>query len=86
MQKLRGEVLPQVLREVGNSIEMTVTKQVKLVNDSIEQEITNQRTTLEKAMSDLRQQLDDEKTKKENLAAGIKTDLERIGEMKDGLR
>lgn len=37
-------------------------------------------------MADLRQQMNDEKTKKENLAIDIKTDLERIEEIKDGLR
>lgn len=85
-QKLRGEVFPQVLKEVGDGIENTITKQVKLVNTSIEEELTNQRTTLEKAMSDLRQQINDEKAKKENLATDIKSDLERIEEIKDGLR
>lgn len=85
-QKLRTEVFPQVLKEVGNGIEMTITKQIKLVNTSIEEELTNQRTTLEKAMSDLRQQMNDEKTKKENLAIDIRADLERIEGIKDGLR
>lgn len=85
-QKLRSEVFPQVLKEVGNGIEMTITKQIKLVNTSIEEELTNQRNTLEKAMTDLRQQMNDEKTKKENLAIDIKADLERIEGIKDGLR
>ena len=65
---------------------MTITKQIKLVNTSIEEELTNQRNTLEKAMADLRQQMNDEKTKKENLAIDIKADLERIEGIKDGLR
>ena len=85
-QKLHSEVFPQVLKEVGNGIEMTITKQIKLVNTSIEEELTNQRNTLEKAMADLRQQMNDEKTKKENLAIDIKADLERIEGIKDGLR
>ena len=85
-QKLHSEVFPQVLKEVGNGIEMAITKQIKLVNTSIEEELTNQRNTLEKAMADLRQQMNDEKTKKENLAIDIKADLERIEGRKDGLR
>ena len=85
-QKLHSEVFPQVLKEVGNGIEMTITKQIKLVNTSIEEELTNQRNTLEKAMADLRQQMHDEKTKKENLVIDIKADLERIEGIKDGLR
>lgn len=34
-QRLRSEVFPQVLREVGSGIEMTVMKQTALVNTSI---------------------------------------------------
>lgn len=85
-QKLHSEVFPKVLKEVGNSIDMTITKQIKLVNASIEEEITNQKNTLEKAMADLRQQMNDEKTKKDNLANGIKADLERIDKINGKLR
>lgn len=84
--KLQGEVFPQVLREVGDGIETTITKQVTLVNTSIEEEIKTQRETLEKAMADVREQMNEEQAKKENLAADIKADLERIGAIKDGLR
>lgn len=85
-QKLHSEVFPQVLKEVENGVEMTITKQIKLINTSIEEELTSQKNTLEKAMADLRQQINDEKDKKENLAIDIKADLERIEEIKDGLR
>ena len=85
-EKLRVEVFPQVLREVGNGIETTIDKQIKLINDSIEEKLISQRTTLEKAMSDLREQINDEKVKKEQFAIGIKSNLERIGGIKDGLR
>ena len=84
--KLQNEVFPQVLSEVGNGIEMTISKQIKLVNTSIEDEIKTQRDTLEKAMADVRGQINDEKLKKENMMIDIKTDLERIGEIRDGLR
>lgn len=85
-EKLNTEVFPQVLREVGENIEMEITKQVKLVNTSIEEDFTNQRETLEKAMADLRQQMKDEKTKKENLAVDINEDLERIERIENDLR
>lgn len=84
--KLQSEVFPQVLREVGNGIEMTITKQIRLINTSIEEEIKSQKETLEKAMADVRGQINDDKAKKENLAIDIKADLERIGEIRDGLR
>ncbi len=84
-QKLRSEVFPQVMKEVGHGIEMTITRQIKLVNTSIEEELASQKNTLEKAMADLRRQIDEEKAKKENLAIDIKADLERIEEIKHGL-
>ena len=65
---------------------MTITKQIELVNTSITEEITNQKETLEKAMADLRQQMNEEKAQKENLAVAIRSDLERIEGIKDGLR
>lgn len=76
--KLNSEVYPQVLKEVGNGIEIAITKQLKLINTSIEEEITAQRTALEKAIDDVRKKMSDERERKENLAADIKEDLERI--------
>ena len=76
--KLNSEVYPQVLKEVGNGIEIAITKQIKLINTSIEDEILTQRTALEKAMEDVRKKMTDEKERKENLAIDIKADLERI--------
>lgn len=84
--KLRNEVFPQVLRDIGNGIDTTITKQVMLVNTAIEEELSNQKDILDKAMADVRNKMKDEKEKKENLAIDIHNDLERIGEIKDGLR
>lgn len=83
--KLHSEVFPQVMREVGNSLEMTITKQIKLINSNIEEELQSQKETLEKAMADVRGQINDEKARKENLATDIKNDLERLGEIRNGL-
>lgn len=76
--KLNSEVYPQVLKEVGNGIEIAITKQIKLINTSIEDEILTQRTALEKAMEDVRKKMTDEKERKENLTIDIKADLEKI--------
>ena len=76
--KLHGEVYPQILQEVGKNLEMAIFKQLKLINNSMEEEITNQRTTLEKALEDVRQRMADEKEKKEGLLQRIKEDLDTI--------
>lgn len=84
--KLHHEVFPQVLKEVSYGIEMTIIKQTKLINISIEGEIRNQKEILDKAMEDVRSKISDETSRKENLAIDIKADLERIGGMIDELR
>ena len=76
--KLHGEVYPQILQEVGKNIEMAIFKQLKLINTSMDEEITNQRTTLEKALEDVRQRMADEKEQKEGLLQRIKEDLDTI--------
>lgn len=76
--KLNSEVYPQVLKEVGTGIELAITKQIKLINTSVEDEILSQRTTLEKAMEDVRKKMTDEKERKENLAIDMQADLEKI--------
>lgn len=81
--KLNSEVYPQVLKEVGNGIEIAITKQLKLINTSIKDEIMAQRTALEKAMDDVRKKMSNERERKENLAIDIRADLERIQLLKN---
>ncbi len=81
--KLRNEVYPQIMTKVANGVETTITKQIELVNTSIEDEINQQRNTLEKAMSDLRTRMSEEKATKENLAVDIQNDLDKIQELRE---
>lgn len=83
--KLNSEVYPQVIKEVGHGIQTAITKQLKLINTSIEDEITTQRNALEKALEDVRKKISDEKELKEKTAADIKADLTKIDEMKINL-
>lgn len=85
-QRLRTEIFPQVLSEVGNGVEKQIAKEVSKVNEAIEADLENQKTILKKAISDLKQQISDENTKKESLAAAMREDLSKIEEIKDGLR
>ena len=81
--KLRTEVYPQIMKEVGNGVEMAIAKQMKMINMSIEDEIKYQKDTLEKAVADVRQRMSDEKAKKENLTTDINNDLARIEELRE---
>ena len=85
-RKLRGEVFPQVLREVGSGIEMTIARQTAQVNAAVEKELEEQKNTLEKAMEDVRTRMNEEKDRKEKLGKDLRADLDRIEEIKDGLR
>ncbi len=84
--KLQDEVFPQVLDKAGSGIESAVEKQIEAVNESIEAELKNQREVMEKALSDLREKILSEKAEKEELETDMQADLERIGEIEDGLQ
>ena len=85
-RKLQTEVYPQVLNEVGHGIEQAITKQIKLINTSIENEMKNQKEILEKAMSDLRNRMNEEKSRKENMLLDIDADIKKIEFIKDSLQ
>lgn len=84
-QKLNVEVIPSIVKQVGISVELELTKQIAALNTKINEEINSQRTVLEKAMADLKKQQAEEEQKKGNLAANLKQHLERIGEIKNDL-
>lgn len=86
LMKLRSEVFPHILNEVGKGLEQTIAKQITILNTSIQEEIRTQREILEKSMADLRARIHDENSRKENDIIRMKADLERIGEIRDGLR
>ena len=81
--KLRTEVFPQILKEVGDGVEIEITKQMKMINASIEEEIHNQKDTLEKAVADVRQRMLNEKTEKEVLEKDININLAKIRDLRE---
>ena len=52
-------------------------------NTSIEDELARQRSTLEKAMTDVRTRIDDEKKDKEQYVIGIQNDLAKLEELRE---
>ncbi len=81
--KLQSEVYPQIMREVEHGIQTAVTEQIKLMNTSIEDEFARQRSTLEKAMTDVRTRIDDEKKDKEQYVIAIQDDLAKLEELRE---
>jgi len=79
---LKSEVYPKIMEDVGQTIDFEITKQVKMVNTSIENELKNQQGILEKALADIRGKVNDEKTKKDNLRQNITSDLEKLNAIK----
>lgn len=84
-KKLQEELFPQILDQVGRKIDEVVMKQVKLINTSIEEEIKMQRESLEKAITDVRAEIQNEKERKENEEVDIKNDLERLEMLREAL-
>lgn len=84
--KLRSEVFPKVLDEVGTRIEMEVKKQEATINSSIETELRNQQTTLEKALEDVKTKRKEEGAKKEQLESDVRAKLDRLKELRKDLQ
>lgn len=85
-QKLHSEVFPNILSEVANGISKQLMEQVEKINGFIGKEMELQKNTLEKAMDDLKQQIQTEQEQKEELGIRVRADLDRIKEIKDVLR
>lgn len=83
--QLRSELYPKVLSEVGNGVQIALTKQLKIINTHIDEEISAQKDTLEKAMNDIRKQQADEKSRRDNLLIDAEEDLHRIEAIKNDL-
>ena len=83
--QLRAQVFPQIVDSVYKQIENEVNKQIDQVNDSIEQKIEQQRVTLEKALEDAKKLQLEEQHRQEEKMKNIQADIERIGELKNGL-
>ena len=71
------------MREVEHGIQTAVTEQIKLMNTSIEDELARKRSTLEKAMTDVRTRIDYEKKDKEQYVIGIQNDLAKLEELRE---
>ena len=85
-KELESEVFPKIVGETGAELERIVAEKVNQLNTSVGDELTSRQNALEKAMADIRVRREDEKARKDNLVADIKTSLERIEEIKDDLR
>ena len=83
--RIQSEVIPKVLQNVGNEIEKEIKKQVSELDEAIAKDLKIQQETLEKAMADLRGQIDVENARKEELSANIQNDLKKIEEIRNDL-
>lgn len=83
--KLQNEVYPQVMNEVGSGVEKAITKQIGLINTAIDEELAQQKETLTKAITDVRERISDEIEKKESLFARIQGDLAKIKELRESV-
>lgn len=85
-EKIRNDIIPKIVTNVGVEIEKIVNKQVLNINNLIEENVQNQRITLEKALKDLQFKSNEESITKENLKNEMLLDLKRIEGIKNELQ
>lgn len=83
--ELRNSIYPRIIMEVGHRVNQEITRIILAINSSIENDFNNHRETLEKAMADLRNQINEENERKKNLASNIKKDLSVLKTLKESL-
>ena len=83
--KLARDVFPKVLSEVEDILVSSIEEQIAQVNKTIEEDITRQRSVLEKAIEDVKERIVKEKEKKNSLIQSVKEDLEKLEKMEKEL-
>lgn len=83
--KLARDVFPKVLSEVEDTLVSSIEEQIAQVNKTIEEDITRQRSVLEKAIEDVKERIVKEKEKKNSLIQSVKEDLEKLEKMEKEL-
>lgn len=84
--QLNDDLFPRILSEVGDNIEKEVDRQALLVNTTIEDELKEQKKTLEKAIEEVKNKKKEEQEKKAQFTCNAQTALERIENIRDELR
>lgn len=85
-QRLDTEVFPNIVQQVRRSLEIEISKQITEIKNQINENVVAQRNALEKALADLKNQQMEEQKQKDMLLNDIHRDLEKIEEIRHGLR
>lgn len=85
-KQLNESEFPRIVQQIGENVEQKISAQVAELRSKIDANIMEQRGAIEKAIQDVKEQQMQEKQKKEELTANVQKDLEKIEEMKHGLR
>jgi|GEM_PF-2452663 Dynamin family. len=80
--KLNSEVFPNIIEQVGSTVETELLKQVQELSDNIASQIALQRKALESALQELKLQRMEEQLTKEQLISKAKEHLIRIEALK----
>ncbi|WP_054939247.1 dynamin family protein [Paenibacillus ihuae] len=79
--KLQTEVYPAVITQVGSHVEAEITDQIHQLNASISGQVEQQRSLLEKALSELKAKRDEEQELQDELLSQAAKHLYRIEEI-----
>ncbi len=85
-RRLRGEIFPSVINQVGTKVEMAIKEQVMEIREEVRKNIELKHNTMQKALDDVRKQKAEEEEKLKVLVANAQNDIENIKEIKIGLQ
>ncbi len=84
-QKLNSEVFPKIVEQTGVITEEQLGAAADQISEQIKASVEERRNTLQQSLNDLKAQIAAEKAEKDRLEQMAREDLNRIGEIRNGL-
>ncbi|MCD7855004.1 MAG: dynamin family protein [Clostridiales bacterium] len=84
-QKLNSEVFPKIAEQTGASAKEQLEAAASQISEKIRASVEERRNTMQQSLNDLKAQIAAEKEEKDRLEQMARSDLNRIGEIRNGL-
>lgn len=81
-QRFSQELYPEISRQVHINLKSEVSHQIYAIQQSVNEEITTQRNTLQQAIEDVRKKQQQESQKKQDDSIMMNNDLQKISELR----
>ncbi len=84
-QRLRSEVFPQVIQQVGAGIEREILSQSAALKEQLAAKVADRSAQLDKELADLREQMQADQAEKAERRQTLQADIDRLEEIKNGI-